>query len=157
MTDYPTMVDYLADKLHYRNIQYGFKDAGEPRDPVHVLMLIGSEIAEAFEELRKGYGTSYRYFTCGKPNKDADYHEVHFQPNLLPLYSRDGDGMHGMDVYACPDHGRPLKPEGFGVELADALIRILDAGPEFGLMYDYLVPHKMAFNDTREPKHGKTM
>jgi NTP pyrophosphatase (non-canonical NTP hydrolase) len=47
------------------------------------------------------------------------------------------------------------KPEGFGVELADCLIRILDTAHEFGIPIGELVLEKMTFNESRPHKHGK--
>lgn len=49
------------------------------------------------------------------------------------------------------------KPEGFSVELADALIRTLDLMYECGIDIDYVVKMKMAYNKTRPYKHGKSV
>lgn len=58
----------------------------------------------------------------------------------------------GGDLDAIYYEGK--KPEGFGVELADALIRILDASYRFGLNMDDLVAMKLAYNRTRGYRHG---
>ena len=47
------------------------------------------------------------------------------------------------------------KPEGFGVELADALIRILDTCEALDIDIESLVMEKMNYNKTRPNKHGK--
>ena len=49
----------------------------------------------------------------------------------------------------------PDKPEGFGVEVADALIRILHLAARLDLDLDALVRLKLEFNRTRPFKHGK--
>lgn len=49
------------------------------------------------------------------------------------------------------------KPEGFSVELADALIRTLDLMYECGIDIDEVVKAKMEFNATRPYKHGKSV
>lgn len=47
------------------------------------------------------------------------------------------------------------KPDGFGIELADAIIRIGDLAAYLGLDLEFLVKRKMAYNATRPFKHGK--
>lgn len=54
-------------------------------------------------------------------------------------YYREGDG----------------KPEGFGFELADAVIRILDTAVDYGIPLGSLILEKMAFNEGRPHMHGK--
>lgn len=49
------------------------------------------------------------------------------------------------------------KPEGIAVELADALIRILDTMAKIeNINIDAVVQEKMAFNEGRPYMHGKT-
>lgn len=47
------------------------------------------------------------------------------------------------------------KPEGFGVELADAVIRIADLAEKCGLDLGALIRLKMRYNATRPHRHGK--
>lgn len=47
------------------------------------------------------------------------------------------------------------KPEGFGVELADAVIRIFDLSGALGIDLQSLIETKHAFNATRPIRHGK--
>lgn len=47
------------------------------------------------------------------------------------------------------------KPEGFGFELADAIIRILDLAAFAGLDIGAMVVEKDSFNNTRPYMHGK--
>lgn len=46
------------------------------------------------------------------------------------------------------------KPEGFGFELADAIIRILDLAGFLGLDMENLVLEKHAYNKSRSYRHG---
>lgn len=47
------------------------------------------------------------------------------------------------------------KPDGFPVELADAVIRIADLCGYLGIDIDEVITTKMKFNATRPHKHGK--
>lgn len=47
------------------------------------------------------------------------------------------------------------KPEGFGSELADIIIRLGDMSGDLGINLDYEIQRKLAFNATRAYKHGK--
>lgn len=47
------------------------------------------------------------------------------------------------------------KPEGFGFEVADAIIRLMDLAEYLDLDMTALIEEKMDFNDTRAPLHGK--
>jgi hypothetical protein len=46
------------------------------------------------------------------------------------------------------------KPDGFGIELADEIIRILHIAKMYNLNMDKLVKIKMDFNKTRPYRHG---
>ena len=48
-----------------------------------------------------------------------------------------------------------LKIEGFGPELIDVLIRVLDLCGETKIDIDELLKQKMEYNKTREYKHGR--
>lgn len=56
-------------------------------------------------------------------------------------------------VYYNPDN--PDKPEGFGIELADALIRTLDIAAETNIDAEECMTIKHEYNGTRPYKHGK--
>lgn len=48
------------------------------------------------------------------------------------------------------------KPEGFGPELADIIIRVMDLAERYGINLEAMVLEKMAFNKSRPFMHGKT-
>jgi len=47
------------------------------------------------------------------------------------------------------------KPEGFGVELADAVIRIMDIAEQEGIDMQNAIATKHQYNKTRPHRHGK--
>ena len=46
------------------------------------------------------------------------------------------------------------KPEGFGVELADVIVRVADLAGALGVDLTYCLRRKLAFNRTRPHRHG---
>jgi len=46
------------------------------------------------------------------------------------------------------------KPEGFGVELADAIIRVADLAGALGVDLTFCLRRKLAYNKTRPHRHG---
>jgi len=56
------------------------------------------------------------------------------------------------DVYR---KGDSPKPEGFSIELADAMIRIFDMAGKYKLDLEQAIEDKMAYNRTRPHRHGK--
>ena len=58
--------------------------------------------------------------------------------NLSEIYYRDGS----------------KKPEGFSVELADAMTRIMDLAEYLGFNMRQVIELKMAYNRTRPLRHG---
>lgn len=109
------MLNELAAEINATATQKGFWEEGKDRDPAKILMLIVTELAEAFEEIRDGHPLDYEYY----------------------------------------DH--KMKPSGVPSEMADAIIRALDACHAWGIDIDRVVREKMEYNKTRPHKHGRTM
>jgi len=112
--------------------------AADPRrfDPRHVvshqiaqLALIGTEVSEAIEELRKGYAIHEMRYSG---SKDSPYDE-------RESFNSDGS---------------PRKPEGIPSELADIVIRTLDFADAYGINLGAAIIEKLNHNATRGNRHG---
>lgn len=117
----------LAKEIHENAVAHGFWDEDRPLS--EVLMLIVSELAEALEEARAGDKMNGR-ISC-----------MHY-------YSGEGY-VSSAPTNCCK------KPEGIVVEVADALIRILDWFGHEGIDIEGIVREKHEYNKTRPYKHGK--
>lgn len=104
------------------------------------LDLVHSELAEALEELRKGHDPLKVYYS--KTVKHADGERVVYYDEQV------FEKKHGVDIPT-------LKPEGFIVELADAVIRLGDLVHLLGGDLQAVVKEKHDYNWTRPYKHGK--
>lgn len=63
---------------------------------------------------------------------------------------------YGRVVTTFPGGGKGVdsKPEGFGIELADVVIRVMDLAEYLKLPLEELIVEKMEFNKTRPFRHG---
>lgn len=122
-----------AREIHANAVEHGF---WEPKMEFNTaLMLIVGEIAEAMEEHRAG--------------RPMVWHKCN-------LYGGEcGDTCDYMVRGACECGNAQVKPEGIAVEMADALIRILDWFGSEGLDVEAIVREKHEYNKTRPYKHGK--
>lgn len=130
----------LAEKIFENNRAKGF--AQDLPDDVNIdrnLMLIVGELAEAQEELRAGHTV----------------HEVYYPKPKLPASLVAEVGVAEAERLIAAE-GKPLKPEGFPMELADALIRLLGLMAELELDIDGVVRDKMEYNAGRPFRHGKS-
>jgi NTP pyrophosphatase (non-canonical NTP hydrolase) len=93
------------------------------------LALVHSEISEALEEYRSGIDVRRIYYTH-RWDAGSD----------RPVYADDTDPK--------------IKPDGFGVELADAIIRIADLATYYGIDLERAIRLKLAHNRTRPMRHG---
>lgn len=103
------------------------------------LALIHSEISEALEEYRS--------------LKDLEISDVYY-PTKTSGYIDPDSGQY-VDWAEGQEPAR--KPEGFGVELADAIIRILDLSEWLGIDMEALVQQKHEYNKTRPWRHGSKL
>lgn len=102
------------------------------------LALIHEEISEALGEIRSGHDPLKVYYT--QKVRDPDFEGVATHVNQIN----------------DPDDGTPhLKPEGFMIELADAVIRIADLAFLVGGDLEAAVLEKAEYNRTRPYKHGR--
>lgn len=124
------MITELMKQIHENAKAKGWWET--PRDPLAIHMLIVGEIAEAMEEVRNG-----------KP----DYYWNHLHNGVIEKNPEDNFTLHS-------DAGVPLKPEGELVELADAIIRIMDYCGHKGWDLESAIQAKVYYNKTRPYRHG---
>ena len=121
---------------------YGAEDMTPPRaltadEIMSKLMLVVTELAEAAEEVRKrDFDPRATYYAApdGGP------------PALLTRFEfceRTGN-------YPGPE----VKPEGFAIEVADAVIRIFDLVGGMGIDLEAAMVEKRDHNETRGHRHG---
>lgn len=121
-----TSLNELSIDVHKNAVEHGWWDS--EREIGTILMLIVTELAETMEEHRNGF----------KPN------EVYYSGK-----TKEGEAFTsttGTEI--CK------KPEGIPIELADAVIRILDYCGKEGIDLDRAISIKHEYNKTRPYKHG---
>ena len=113
----------------------GFHEGGAPVGARidQKLMLVVGELAEAQEELRAGHAPTDIYFTS--PAGET----------LVGVVGKSNDDL-AADGY---------KPEGFPIELADAIVRLFDLAGSLGIDLEAAVQTKLTYNLTRPYKHGR--
>ncbi len=120
--------------IHQTNIEKGFWEDKANRNVGEVLMLCVSELAEALEAHRK--------------NKKADLHAYQQAVAALsPQEKLDGKAIN-------PIFKTHIK-DSFEDEIADTVIRLFDMSEAFGIDLEWHVQQKLAYNKSREHKHGK--
>jgi len=123
------MLNELAARIRFHNDKQGFTVTKENID--QKLLLAVSEVCEAQEELRDGH----------------TFEEVYYADMAGLPFSAKFDLIHNFPT--------DKKPEGFSVEIADAIIRLLDICHATGINIDQVIELKLAYNQTRPLKHGR--
>ncbi len=122
-------ISALQKEVHALAREKGWYDSNEGRNPLEMLALIMSEVGEAVEEVRKGnepvYGHAHNQI-------DGNY-KISSTDSRFTKYT---------------------KPEGEFVELADAIIRILDYAEFRGVNMQEVIKMKHEYNKTRSYRHG---
>jgi NTP pyrophosphatase (non-canonical NTP hydrolase) len=116
----------LAQEIHQWAVDKGWWEEGKQKSSLECLMLVVSELSEAVEEIRDGNPPVYLVNSMGE--------------KVLPTDATELENTY--------------KPEGELIEIADAVIRILDycAFKKYDL--DGAIQRKMAYNATRSHRHG---
>lgn len=98
------------------------------------LALMHSEVSEALEEFRQ----------------TGDVQKVYFRHPQFGLV----DSLKETAKFSEGTHGKPWKPEGLPVELADVLIRIFDFCGRYSVDISTAVRLKLEYNKHRSYRHG---
>lgn len=121
-----TLAEWTAE-VHQLAVDKGWWPDGAEVNPLEKHMLIVSEIAEATEEARKGKPPIYQIVLDCEMSCDP--------PDPTEFYTH-------------------IKPEGEMVELADAVIRIMDYFGARGWDLEAAIQLKHEYNKTRPHRHG---
>ncbi len=132
-------INALAQEIHENAVNHGWWD--EPRRFPEIAALIHSEISEALEEYRDGKPMMY----CGSQSKEC---EIAPFTGKIEINGKE----YNSPCPACESENR--KPERLAVELADAIIRILDYTASEGIDIEAVIIAKHAYNKTRPYRHG---
>lgn len=129
----------MVKAIHENAVAHGWWEGS--RSFPEIIALIHSELSEALEEYRAG--RPMLYHICTSSNGET-----------LALCDADIAKHHCgvVDCVECEDYD--VKPEGIAVELADALIRILDYCGHEHIDIDAIVREKHEYNKTRPYRHG---
>lgn len=123
-------INDIVKAVHKNAVEKGWHES--ERKPAEVHMLIVSEVAEATEEIRNSRPAIYQV------HKEA-LDKAPYDEFILPSDPRWESG---------------LKPEGEAIELADAVIRIMDYFGSKGWNLEEAIKLKHFYNKTRPHRHG---
>lgn len=130
---------------------HGFWEGPEQDNIPTKLALIHEEVSEALKAFRLGeMELRYEYKSTPQTRPARLMALVGEEPYFI---LQGGEKVHA-DYEGMKAQGYEAKPEGFGVELADAIIRIADLARRLEIDLDGLVRLKMDYNKTRPHMHG---
>jgi len=144
-------LNVLGAQIHADNIRKGFWPSEGTRDPLGVIALIHSEVSEALEEIRDGRMTpSFAW----KATKETTGPSLEFREGGFWTV---GDYPRPVTDDELIGWGYAMKPIGLPSELADIIIRVLDAAAAWDIDIVEAIQIKMAYNATRDRMHGRKM
>ena len=116
----------LSKKIHELNVKKGFYDEQPSKD--RQLMLVVSEVSEAYESVRKNLVADSVFV------KESTIFPINLVSNKeFKIYVKDTEED----------------------EIADSIIRLLDYCGNHGIDIDAHINLKLAYNQSRPYKHGK--
>lgn len=130
----------FAAEVHALAVEKGWWEPA-PSFP-EVITMIHCELSEAVQEYRGGAADVY--YTCLAAGNSGCFC---VKETVDCYYAKTGGGTEG-----CPYRGE--KPEGVAVELADAVLRILDYCAAAGIDIESVLEMKHEYNKGREYRHG---
>lgn len=121
----------LQEMIHQNAVDHGWWEDGERPFP-EIIALCHAELSEALEEYRD--------------NKPMEY--------TVCAGCQYNTSERNCVLSDCPHYAMKDKPEGMAVEVADAIIRMLDWAEGAGIDMEAVILRKHAYNVTRPYRHG---
>ena len=121
----------LVEEAHRNAVEHGFWD--DPPELGTFIAMIHSELSEALEELRRD-----------------DRSVISEDGKSTPPVYYSGNGY-----FSAEPTSHCQKPEGFAVELADAVILVASLFGHLGYDLEAVIREKMRYNTTRPKMHGR--
>lgn len=137
--------------------EHGFWTGPEQDNIPTKIALIHEEVSEALKAFRIGDMELHYVYKSGPKTELVDLQLNSEGTTYIRPYGKDSEWHEverGMEHETMLDLDYEAKPEGFGVELADAIIRIADLARRHDIDLDGLVRLKMDYNKTRPHMHG---
>lgn len=133
-----------SERVHAWAIRKEWRDPDDigKRPAIVDCMLFVTEVAEAAEELRVNADPRKVWFSYTIEHGGVKFQNLNYD-QVMAITGRTPSEL-----------GCTPKPEGFGPEMADILIRIFDTAAEYNINLDFEVERKMEYNETREIRHG---
>jgi hypothetical protein len=137
----------LRDEALRIAVEHGFKDASVGED----VALFCSEAAELLEDHRDGHSPTRVWYE----EKIGDVYDIAGERIMVDGKPATVVVRHAEQLYV---DGKPTRKFcGIPSEAADVLIRVFHFCGKHGIDIESAVAEKMAYNDTRPFKHGKTL
>lgn len=153
-------IGFIQEQSYRIAKAHGFWDGPEQDNIPTKIALVHEEVSEALGEFREGHEPTevYWHYESGPATELVDFkHELDGTDYIKPATSSsqwhpvEPGKMHEVMISL----GYRAKPEGFGIELADALIRIADLAERHGIDLEAMIALKSAYNETRPYMHGR--
>lgn len=136
---------------------HGFWTGPEQDNIPTKIALIHEEVSEALKCFRLGQMELFYEYKSGETTEVVDMRvsadgETSVRPQGSSGEYHPIESGHEHEVMV--ELGYDAKPEGFGIELADALIRICDLAERHSIDLEHLVQLKLDYNIGRPMMHG---
>ena len=129
--------------VHQTAQTHGWWDTADDCNvPTKLALAAGELVGEALEDYRAGKMDLYYQWRDPADGK------------LKRLTQQELEARYMASDETNPYNPADYKPCGFGIELADAMIRIFDLAEWLDIPLDALIDIKMQYNDTRPMRHG---
>lgn len=150
----------LGRQVHESAREKGWYEPGKEKTFLESMMLVVAEISEAAEEYRSGFDYDEVYYKF-EPIEGLDQAEITTDGVRVFAYQAGDEpyphSVEEMTPENAEQYGYKAKPEGIPIEIADAVIRILDECANRGIDIDEAIRIKMEFNRTRPYRHGNKL